>query len=110
MPKYVTSRTVAEWLTVLESVGVPCGPVNTIPQVFEDEHIKHRGMKIEMDHPLAKDGKVPLVANPVTFSKTPVEYRLAPPTCGQHTYDILDDILGLSLKEIEQLKSNKTIA
>ncbi len=109
IPPYIIRKTVEEWLTLLAANGVPCGPVNTIPQVFEDPHILHRGMKIEMDHPLAETGKVPLVGNPVKFSKTPVQYRNAPPTCGQHTSEILNEVLGLNDEEITNLRKKEVI-
>ena len=70
------------WLATLSEVHVPCGPINTIDKVFDNEQVKHRGMAMELDHPTI--GKVPQVANPVRFSETPIEYNQAPPTLGQH--------------------------
>ncbi|WP_259780596.1 CaiB/BaiF CoA transferase family protein [Aestuariispira ectoiniformans] len=110
MEPILKARSMADWLTGLEEIHVPCGPVNTIEQVFDDPQVKHRGMRIEMDHPLAGDGKVPLVANPVKFSETPVQYRYAPPTLGQHTDEILREVLGADEAEITKLKSEKATA
>jgi crotonobetainyl-CoA:carnitine CoA-transferase CaiB-like acyl-CoA transferase len=84
----------AHWLTECEKVGVPCGPVNNLEQVFNDPHIKHRGAEISMPHPLAGSGAVSLIANPLKLSQTPVQYRHAPPTRNQHEAEILRDWLG----------------
>ncbi|WP_374402508.1 CaiB/BaiF CoA transferase family protein [Niveibacterium sp.] len=85
-------RTTAEWIAALEAAGVPCGPINTIPQVFDDPQVRHRGMRIEMAHPSA--GKVALVGSPIRMSKTPPTYRRAPPNLGSDTRDLLARLLG----------------
>lgn len=95
------------WLENLSAKGVPCGPINTLDQVFDDEQVRHRRMQIELEHPQV--GPVPGVANPVKFSETPIEYRSAPPTLGQHTDEVLAG-LGLAAEEIAQLKAGKVIA
>lgn len=84
-----------QWLQGLEAVNVPCGPVNDIRQVFEDPQIRHRGMQIRMSHSLAGSGHVDLIGSPVRFSETPVTYRRAPPVLGEHTDEVLADVLGL---------------
>jgi len=86
------TRTTAEWITALEAAGVPCGPINTIPQVFEDPQVRHRCMRIEMMHPSA--GKVALVGSPIRMSKTPPSYRRPPPSLGGDTRDLLARLLG----------------
>ena len=106
MEPVLAGKSMQEWLSGLEENGVPCGPVNTIEQVFQDPQVAHRGMRIEMDHPLAGDGKVPLVGNPVKFSETPVQYRNAPPTLGQHTDEILKEVLGSNEAEIARLRKD----
>ncbi len=83
--------------------GVPCGPVKNIAQVFEDEQVVARNMKIDVPHPQAQSGTVPLIANPVKFSETPIQYRMAPPTLGQHTDEILREVLGCDEGEIAAL-------
>ncbi|WP_374605436.1 CoA transferase [Niveibacterium sp.] len=85
-------RTTGEWIVALEAAGVPCGPINTIPQVFDDPQVRHRGMRIEMAHPSA--GKVALVGSPIRMSKTPPTYRRAPPNLGSDTRDLLARLLG----------------
>ncbi len=80
------------WIDRLEPLGVPCGPINTIDEVFADPQVRHRGMRIDMPHPLA--GSVPQVANPIRFRAAPIEYRRAPPLLGEHTQEVLRE-LGL---------------
>ncbi len=87
------TRTSMEWLKALEPAGIPCGPVNNVAEAFEDPQVRHRETVLEMPHPVA--GKVRLIASPLRFSETPVEYRDPPPVLGQHTAEILRDILGM---------------
>tara|TARA_R110002033_G_scaffold87974_2_gene138073 strand:- start:2029 stop:3231 length:1203 start_codon:yes stop_codon:yes gene_type:complete len=84
-------RTTAEWIIALERAGVPCGPINDLAQVFADEQIKARGVQITLPHALS--GEVALVANPIRLSRTPVEYRTAPPMLGEHSAEVLADWL-----------------
>jgi len=92
----------AQWSSdVRFATGVPCGPINRLDKVFADPHVEARGMRIEMPHPLA--GKVPLVANPIRMSETPVQYRQSPPALGAHTDEVLDTWLGLSADDITTL-------
>lgn len=90
LESYFQQQTLAYWLEHLSAAHVPCGPINTIDKVFENEQIQHRQMSFELDHPTL--GSVPQVANPVVFSKTPIEYNDAPPTLGQHTEEILSKL------------------
>jgi crotonobetainyl-CoA:carnitine CoA-transferase CaiB-like acyl-CoA transferase len=96
-------RSTAEWLERLEAAGVPNGPINDLAQVFEEPQVKARGVKIELEHQAA--GKLPLVASPMRFSGTPLEYRLAPPLLGQHTDEVLKGLLGKSDAEIASLRA-----
>jgi crotonobetainyl-CoA:carnitine CoA-transferase CaiB-like acyl-CoA transferase len=98
-------KNVAEWISLIEPEGVPCGPINNLGQVFEHPQVRHRGMRFDLPHPLA--GSTPSVANPIKFSGTPIEYRMAPPTLGQHTEQILSSICGYSESEIRQLFEKK---
>ncbi len=97
------------WLEGLAKVGVPCGPVNDLAQVFSDPQFLHRGMKISMQHPLAGSGEVDLIGNPVKLSKTPVSYRRAPPTLGQHTDEVLAEVLAIDAARLAQLKDDQVI-
>lgn len=84
------TRTTAAWIALLEAANVPCGPINDLAQVFADPQVKHRGLRIEMPHPLS--GHVPQVASPLRLSATPVEYRCAPPLLGADTDAILSEL------------------
>jgi len=97
------TRTTAAWMEILESGGVPCAPVNTVDQVFADPQVQARGMQISMEHPLAGDA-VSLVGSPVKLSGTPVSYRRAPPTLGQHTDEVLRELLDMSDGEFDALR------
>ena len=100
-------RTTDEWVAAMEAAGVPCGPINTLDRVFADPQVQARGTRIEMPHPLSKD--VALVANPIRLSESPVQYRRAPPTLGQHTEEVLSDWLAASATEIDGLRAKKAI-
>lgn len=81
-----------QWIARLDAAGVPCGPINTLPDVFADPQVQHRRMLVDVPHPLA--GQVRLVASPMRFSQAPLSYERAPPLLGQHTAEILRE-LGL---------------
>ena len=101
MSAVLVTRPAGEWISSLTAAGVPCGPINDLKMVFEDPQVEARQMRIEMEHPLA--GKAPLVASPIRLSETPVEYCRAPPLLGQHTREVLADLLGLSPEQITKL-------
>lgn len=88
----------------LAARGVPAGPVNDIAQAFAEPQAEARGMKISMAHPLAGSGKVDLIGNPLKFSETPASYRNPPPYLGQHTDEVLEEVLGLGESELETLR------
>jgi len=102
------TRTQRDWLAALEAVGVPCGPINRLDQVFADPQVRHRGMRFEMPHPLS--GTVPQVGNPLHFSATPVAYTQAPPLLGEHTATVLAARLGLSAAALSELVAHQVIA
>ncbi|WPB55399.1 CoA transferase [Xylophilus sp. GOD-11R] len=94
---------VAQARTQLSAAGVPCGPLNDIGQVFEDEQVRHRGLRQEVEHPVK--GLTPIVANPLKFSATPVAYRRAPPQLGEHTAEVLREVLGVDEAELAALRA-----
>ena len=98
------------WLDGLEDLGVPASPVNDIAQVFDDPQIKHRKMKVAVPHDTAAAGSVDLIANPIKMSETPVSYRYAPPTLGQHTNEVLKELLGLSDDQLKVLHADGLIS
>jgi formyl-CoA transferase len=97
------ARSKREWIELLEAANVPCGPINNTKEVFEDPQVRHRGLRVDMPHPLG--GAAPVVRSPVRLSETPVEYRLAPPMLGQHNEEVLKGLLGRSDADLQQLKA-----
>lgn len=85
-------RRVDEWLSALEAADIPCGPINSLDKVFAEPQVSAREMLITMDH--STIGDLPLVGSPLKFSQTPVEYHRPPPCLGEHTDEILREVLG----------------
>jgi crotonobetainyl-CoA:carnitine CoA-transferase CaiB-like acyl-CoA transferase len=100
-------RTKKEWVELLDAAGVPNGPINDIAQVFAEPQVKARGVKIELEHPVA--GKLAMVASPMRFSGTPLEHRTPPPLLGEHTDEILQRVLGKKVDEIARLRADGAI-
>jgi crotonobetainyl-CoA:carnitine CoA-transferase CaiB-like acyl-CoA transferase len=82
----------ADLLTKLEAVGVPAGPINNLEQVFDDPHIKHRGMKIDVPSPAAKGGTIPGIRTPLVLDGAPMAAERPAPRLGEHTAEILKEI------------------
>jgi crotonobetainyl-CoA:carnitine CoA-transferase CaiB-like acyl-CoA transferase len=101
------SRPTRHWVAAFEGVGVPAGPINSLDAVFDDPQVRARNMQVELPHPVS--GTVPLVANPLRFSQTPVSYRSAPPLLGAQTREILIERLGMSEADIEKLRAQGVI-
>lgn len=85
-------RTANEWLSVLETEEIPCGPINTLDKVFSMPQVEAREMLIHMQHP--EIGDLKMVGSPLKFSETPVGYRLPAPRLGEHTEEVLQELLG----------------
>jgi formyl-CoA transferase len=96
-----------DWIERLDAAGVPCGPINDYKEVFDDPQVRHRQLKIETPHPLS--GSLPGIASPMRFSETPVEYKLPPPLLGEHTREVLGDLLGMRNDELDRLATAKII-
>lgn len=107
LEKIMREKTSEEWLQLLETENIPCGPINSIDKVFGNEQIRHRGMRLDMQHPAA--GPISMVANPIRFSATPNRYEQPPPLLGEHTRAILRELLELDENEIEALKKTAVI-
>lgn len=97
------ARTVADWNQALAGANVPCGPIYTMDQVFEDPQVRHRQVLGSVQHPAL--GAMPVIRNPIHFSGTPIAVGLPPPMLGEHTADILRAELGLSADVIGRLQA-----
>ena len=102
------TRTARRWMDAFAAVGVASGPINDFGQVFADPQVKHREMLREIPHPLS--GTLRIIANPVRFSDTPVEYGRWPPLLGEHTAEVLREMLKMGEEEIEALRREKVIS
>lgn len=104
----LSQHSLDHWMPLLRKAVVPSAPIYDFKQVFEDPQIKHRELVKTVDHPLA--GAMSVVGNPLNFSETPVEYKRAPPLLGQHTDEILREVLGMDAPEIARLAEQKVTA
>ncbi len=95
------TRGMHEWIEVLEAANVPCGPINNMRQVFEDPQVQHRGLRVDI--PTPHGVSCPVVASPLRFSATAVEYKLPPPLLGEHTREILQELLGMDGEAMDAL-------
>jgi len=86
------TRTTNEWIALLEQAGVPCGPINRLDEVFADPQAIARGLRVDLPHPVA--GTVATVACPIRLSRSPAQYRRAPPVLAQHQREVMHDWLG----------------
>lgn len=94
----------AYWLEGLDRLGIGCGPINTLDQVFSDPHVQARGMVTRVAHPLAGEEGVQLIASPLRLSATPVAYRHPPPLLGEHTEAVLRELLQIDDDELGRLR------
>jgi crotonobetainyl-CoA:carnitine CoA-transferase CaiB-like acyl-CoA transferase len=106
LEEVVRQRSVTWWVEALDGAKVPCGPINDIAQALAAPQVAARGMRIDLPHPLS--GSVPLVANPIRFSKTAPRYERAPPLLGQHTDEVLGE-LQLGASEIAALRAARIV-
>ncbi|MFG0381823.1 CaiB/BaiF CoA transferase family protein [Pseudomonas sp. zbq_18] len=100
-------KTTAEWITLLEAAGVPCGPINDLAQVFADPQVQARGLRLDLANGLGSS--TPQVASPLRLSDTPVEYRSAPPLLGEHSAAILQRLLNLDEATIARLREQGVV-
>lgn len=105
--QWVADKTAAQVASLCQSLGVPAAPVRGIADIVADPDVKARGLIVELLHPVA--GKMDLLGNPLQFSATPVTVDTPAPVLGQHTVQILKDLLNLDADAIEALRASKTI-
>ena len=101
------TRPAAEWLAALEAAVVPANPVNRIDQVFDDPQVQARGLRIDVPH--AAGGTVAMVRNPLKFSATPLQYTQAAPLLGQHTTQVLGEVLAMGEAQLQRLRGQGVI-
>jgi len=102
-------RTKDEWMALLDPLGVPAGPINTIPEAFAEPQAAARGARVVQPHPLSATGTVETIGNPIKYSDTTVAYRRRPPMVGEHSAEVLSEILGYSESEIEALAARGVV-
>ena len=102
----IAANTVAHWNAVLNEVGIPCSPINTLAQLLEHPHTKANRLIMQYEHPAA--GRLNCVGHPVTFLGEERDPGLPPPALGQHTDDVLKD-MGLSAARIAELRREKIV-
>jgi crotonobetainyl-CoA:carnitine CoA-transferase CaiB-like acyl-CoA transferase len=96
-----------EWMELLVSAAIPCGPVNNMEHLFNDPQVIHRDMIADVPHPTI--GTLKLVGIPIKYSETPGTIRMAPPLLGEHTEEILTDVMGYSKEKISELREQRAI-
>jgi crotonobetainyl-CoA:carnitine CoA-transferase CaiB-like acyl-CoA transferase len=102
LEEIMRARTKADWLAALETARVPCGAINNLAEVFADPQVNDRRMVNHWAHPLRDE--VPLVASPIKMSATPVRTDRPPPLLGEHTGEVLADVLGYDAARIDTLR------
>jgi len=107
LQKIFLQKDSGEWINLLTEAEIPSGPINTIDRVFADPQVLARQMLVGMEH--AAIGPIKLVGSPMKLSETPVQYRIPPPLLGEHTEEILRDVLGYDKTKIARLKKEKVI-
>ncbi len=99
----MAKRTTGECVSILNDAGVPCGPIYSIDQVFDDTQVKHLGIAQALP-----DGGKQLVGQPFTLSRTPSRMAARPPLVGEQTHDVLTEF-GFSEQEIASLQKSKVV-
>ena len=107
LEEVLRTRTKSDWLQALENARVPCGAINNLAEVFNDPHIQSRNMVTTWQHPAS--GPVELVSSPMKLSATPVRTDLPPPLLGEHTDDVLRELLALDDSALTQLRLHQII-
>lgn len=101
------TKKIDEWLAMLEEAGVPCAPINTVDRVVKDPQVNARHMLVEIEHPVA--GKMHVPGVPIKMYKTPGSVDTPAPLLGQHTEEILKELLGMSKEEVDALRAKDVL-
>jgi crotonobetainyl-CoA:carnitine CoA-transferase CaiB-like acyl-CoA transferase len=106
----ITSQQTSEsWLTGLDEIKIASGPINRIDEALANPQVQAREMEIQMNHPAAGNKPVKMLGSPIKMSGTPVSYRRTPPMLGEHTDEVLSEILNLDAAACDKLRANGTI-
>jgi CoA:oxalate CoA-transferase len=104
---FFSEKNADEWLNLFLEAGLPSGPINSVPEVFEHPQIRDRNLVMEVDHSSA--GSIPLTGFPYKLSRTPAELHHPPPMLGENNQEILVKLLGYSEKEVTVFQDNGVI-
>lgn len=107
LAEHLVRETAQHWISLLEPLGVPCAPINRLDQVFAHPQVVHRELQVNLPHPTG--ATAPLVANPIKFSRTRIEYTMSPPMLGKHTEQVLTTALNLDEADIQRLRELRII-
>ena len=102
-------ETSEHWLMGLDKIKIACGPINRIDQAFENPQVQARGMEIEMEHPASGGQPVKMIGSPIKLSRTPASYRRPPPMLGEHTDEVLGELLDLDTSACSELRQKGII-
>lgn len=100
-------RNADEWAVLFQERGIPCGPINTIAEVFEDPHVVYRQLKVDIPHPTART--IPSLKSPLRLSDSPVDYDVPPPMLGQHTQQVLEELCRCTPEQISNLREKGVV-
>lgn len=108
LAEMIRLRSRNDWLGALEEAGIPAGPINTVAEAIADPQVAARGLRIDLPHPRA--GQVPLMGSPLRMSDSPPDYRRPPPLLGEHTDEVLGELLGAAPGELAAWRASGVIA
>jgi crotonobetainyl-CoA:carnitine CoA-transferase CaiB-like acyl-CoA transferase len=103
------TRTSAEWISACNDAGIPCGPIYSVPEMIEDAHVQARGLVQETAHPGQPDKPIRLMRSPLRIEGHDLGIRRAPPTLGEHTEEVLAEVLGYDAARIAGLRANGVV-
>jgi len=107
LTRELCQRTTQEWLELFDAEGIPCSPVNNVREICDDPHIAYRRMLVEIDQPGV--GPMRIAGSPIRLSETPGRVRAGAPRLGEHTEDVLRQVLGMSAQEIARLREQGVV-